>query len=69
MRFWDSSTIVPLLFKEPTSNTLNELLREDGEIVVCLDDRLRRAAQAEEFHVLPQPSVAEIEAGEIGEGG
>lgn len=36
---------------------------------VCLDDRLRRAAQAEGFRVLPQPSAAEIEARETGEGG
>ena len=35
---------------------------------VCLDERLRSAALAEDFRVLPKRSAAEIEAGEIGEG-
>jgi predicted nucleic acid-binding protein len=149
LRFWDSSTIVPLLFEEPTSGTLRKLLREDTEVAawwgtwvesavavsrlkregrldddgedearavldlladewreveatdelrilaailskryplkaadvlqlaaalqwrdggtqdqsfVCLDDRLRSAASAEGFRILPERSAVEIEA-------
>jgi hypothetical protein len=33
---------------------------------VCLDDRLRSAALAEGFRVLPEYSTVEIEAGRLG---
>ena len=54
MRFWDSSALVPLLVSETTTNSLewaqgNPLGRE----IVCLDDRLRQAAQQEGFTVTP----------------
>ena len=34
MRFWDSSAAVPLVFREPTSDSLSDLLSEDVEMAV-----------------------------------
>ena len=34
MRYWDSSAVVPLIFEEPTSELLNDLLMRDAEIAV-----------------------------------
>ena len=34
MRFWDSSGIVPLLVKEPTSSVIHQLLTEDRDMTV-----------------------------------
>ncbi|MDQ3507357.1 MAG: type II toxin-antitoxin system VapC family toxin [Actinomycetota bacterium] len=34
MRFWDNSAVVPLIFREPTSESLDELLAEDGGMAV-----------------------------------
>lgn len=34
MRFWDSSAVVPLVFSEPTSESVNGLLPEDGDLTV-----------------------------------
>ncbi|HZY66848.1 MAG TPA: type II toxin-antitoxin system VapC family toxin [Rubrobacteraceae bacterium] len=34
MRFWDSSTVIPLIFDEPTSPVLNEFLMQDTDMVV-----------------------------------
>ncbi len=34
MRFWDSSAVVPLIFEEPMSEPLDDLLMEDVEIAV-----------------------------------
>lgn len=34
MRFWDSSAVVPLIFREPTSGSINDLLSEDVDLTV-----------------------------------
>ncbi len=34
MRFWDSSAVVPLLFEEPRTPWVRELLRKDRSLVV-----------------------------------
>lgn len=34
MRFWDSSALIPLLVREPTSEKLENLLRLDPELVL-----------------------------------
>jgi uncharacterized protein len=34
MKFWDSSAVIPLCFKEPESGAIQELARADSDIVV-----------------------------------
>ena len=34
MKFWDSSAVVPLLFDEPKSGPMLELVESDGELIV-----------------------------------
>ena len=34
MKFWDSSAIIPLCLKEPTSDTVKDILSGDEDIVV-----------------------------------
>ncbi len=57
MRFWDSSAVVPLIFKERTTGSLNALLAEDAEMTVWWGtwaecavtiSRLRRAGMLDE---------------------
>ena len=33
MRFWDSSALVPLLIREPSSQSMRALLHDDGEVI------------------------------------
>jgi uncharacterized protein len=40
VRFWDSSAIAPLLVSEPFSSQMEELVREDDEIVVWWGSRV-----------------------------
>ena len=40
MRFWDASAVVPLLVREPSTDALLELLREDDQIMVWWGTRV-----------------------------
>ena len=34
MKFWDSSALLPLIFREPASESMSNLVRDDGDIAV-----------------------------------
>lgn len=40
MRFWDSSAIIPLLLKEPSSSRMNELFKLDAAMVAWWGTRV-----------------------------
>ncbi len=40
MRFWDTSTIIPLIVQEPHSDTLRQLLEQDAGVVVWWATRI-----------------------------
>ena len=44
MRFWDSSAIIPLCFKEPTTGPIRDILNEDEDIVVWWGTRVECAS-------------------------
>jgi hypothetical protein len=43
LRFWDSSSIMPLVFEETNSATIVDLLREDTEVAVWWGTWVERA--------------------------
>ena len=44
MKFWDSSAVIPLCFKEPVSSVIQELAEADSDIVVWWATRVECAS-------------------------
>jgi uncharacterized protein len=63
MRFWDSSAIIPLCLKEPTTEETKNLAKADGDIVVWWTTRVEcMSALARRYREGALPSHAEQKA-------
>ncbi|MCX5809828.1 MAG: hypothetical protein NTX36_10745 [Proteobacteria bacterium] len=58
MKFWDSSAIIPLCLKEPTSDTVKDILSGDEDIVVWWATRVECASMLSK-------TWSEIQPGEL----